>query len=211
MRSNSSFWCGSLWLVLAVTAVAACRAAQAPPPEADKPSFEFALIGDNPYPEQNVPRFETLIQDVNQAAGLEWVLHLGDIQGGQPCTVELFQARFDLYQRFLAGFIFTPGDNDWFDCSSAEAGAGYEYERLAFLRQLFFPERIRCRHAMHCHEVEHRLGGARTKHRKAPVLVPYLGGKIVSTEQSRRPCQWLSRCGLASVGRPPVFPATPGG
>ena len=140
MRSNSSFWCGSLWLVLAVTAVAACRAAQAPPPEADKPSFEFALIGDNPYPEQNVPRFETLIQDVNQAAGLEWVLHLGDIQGGQPCTVELFQARFDLYQRFLAGFIFTPGDNDWFDCSSAEAGAGYEYERLAFLRQLFFPE-----------------------------------------------------------------------
>ena len=141
MRASSTVRYVSLCLVLFITAAAAsCRAPQAPPSEANQPLFEFALIGDNPYPERNVPKFEALIQDVNQAAGLEWVLHLGDIQGGQPCSDELFQARFELYQQFLAPFIFTPGDNDWFDCSSAGAGAGYEYERLAFLRQLFFPE-----------------------------------------------------------------------
>ena len=141
IRASSGVRYLSLCVALVVAvATAACRTPQAPPSEAEEPWFEFALIGDNRYPERNVPKFEALIQDVNLATGLEWVLHLGDIQGGQPCSDELFQGRFDLYQQFLAPFILTPGDNDWFDCSSTEAGAGYEYERLAFLRQLFFPE-----------------------------------------------------------------------
>ena len=39
-------------------------------------------MGDNPYPPGNVPKFRTLIQDVNARAGLEWVIHVGDIRGG---------------------------------------------------------------------------------------------------------------------------------
>lgn len=143
LRSRSSTRYALYSLVLTVTvAVGACGAPEAPSPssDTDNRSFEFALISDNPYSEKHVSRFESMIEDINQDSGLEWVLHLGDIKGGQPCTDELFQARFDLYQRFQAGFIFTPGDNEWFDCSSVEAGDGHEYERLAFLRQLFFPE-----------------------------------------------------------------------
>jgi hypothetical protein len=80
-------------------------------------SFEFALMGDNPYFQENVSKFETLIEDVNRRSDLAWVLHVGDIKTGtEPCSDELLNSRFALYQRFNAPFVFTPGDNDWFDC-----------------------------------------------------------------------------------------------
>lgn len=101
-------------------------------------------MGDNPYPPGNVPKFRTLIQDVNARAGLEWVIHVGDIRGGganaEPCTDEVLRGRFELYQGFDIPLIYTPGDNDWFDCVAESAGGYDEYERLAFLRGLFFPD-----------------------------------------------------------------------
>ncbi len=80
---------------------------------ADESSFEFALMGDNPYGEPRVPKFEALIEHVNSRGDLAWVIHLGDSKrGAEPCTDELLRSRFALYQRFNAPFIFTPGDND---------------------------------------------------------------------------------------------------
>lgn len=88
------------------------------------PSFEFALLGDNPYPPENVPKFEALINEINLDTELEWVLHVGDILGPElvTCSDEMLTARFDLYQQFQAPFVFTPGDNDWFDCGKEAAG-----------------------------------------------------------------------------------------
>jgi len=105
-------------------------------------SFEFALLGDNPYPPENVPKFEALIDEINLDTELEWVLHVGDILAPRlvTCSDEMLTARFDLYQQFQAPFVFTPGDNDWFDCGQEAAGGFDEYERLDFLRELFFPE-----------------------------------------------------------------------
>jgi hypothetical protein len=103
-------------------------------------SFDFALMGDNPYGAQNVPKFEALIDHVNGRGDLAWVMHVGDTKrGDEPCTDELLRSRFELYQRFDAPFIFTPGDNDWFDCVGDRAGGFDEYERLAFVRQLYYP------------------------------------------------------------------------
>ena len=102
---------------------------------------EFALFGDSPYRPESVPRVEALIDDVNRRGGLEWVIHVGDTKGGgQPCTDEFLRGRFVLYQRFALPFVFTPGDNDWFDCIRERAGGEDEYERLDFLRSLYFPE-----------------------------------------------------------------------
>lgn len=105
-------------------------------------AYEFALLGDNPYPPENVPKFEALISEVNLATELEWVIHVGDILGPSSvgCSDEVLTGRFDLYQRFQHPFVFTPGDNDWFDCRSEAAGGFDEYERLDFLRELFFPQ-----------------------------------------------------------------------
>ena len=110
-------------------------------PAGESQSFEFAFLGDNPYGGAfNVPKFQALIDDVNGWGDLEWVIHAGDIKAGaDPCSDEFLRSRFDLFQGFDAPFVFTPGDNDWFDCGRAAAGGFGDYERLAFLRELFFP------------------------------------------------------------------------
>jgi len=105
------------------------------------PVYEFALFGDNPYRPENVPKVEALIAHVNQQDGLEWLIHVGDTKaGGQPCADEFLESRFDLYQRLTLPFVFTPGDNDWFDCGRETAGGWDEYERLAYLRALYYPD-----------------------------------------------------------------------
>ena len=109
--------------------------------QTDNPVHEFALFGDNPYRPESVPRVEALVNDVNRRGGLEWVIHVGDTKGGgQPCTDEFLRGRFDLYQRFSLPFVFTPGDNDWFDCVGEAAGGRDEYERLEYLRSLYYPD-----------------------------------------------------------------------
>ena len=104
-------------------------------------TFEFALLGDNPYPPANVPRFEELIRDVNAVDKLSWVIHVGDILGPTTvgCSDKVLQARFDLYQKFDPPLVYTPGDNDWFDCQHPDAGGYDPYKRLAVLRAMFFP------------------------------------------------------------------------
>lgn len=104
-------------------------------------TFEFALLGDNPYSPANVPRFEGLIEEVNAVGDLAWVIHVGDIlrPTNVGCSDEILQARFDLYQGFDLPLVFTPGDNDWFDCQRSAAGGYDPYERLAVLRAMFFP------------------------------------------------------------------------
>jgi hypothetical protein len=106
--------------------------------------YEFALVGDAPYGADRVPLFEALIDHVNERPQLEWVIHVGDIkQAGEPCTDQLLRSRFDLFQRFAFPFVYTPGDNDWFDCPGGSGTVPDEYGRLDFLRSLFFADPAR--------------------------------------------------------------------
>lgn len=101
--------------------------------------FEFALVGDNPYSDATYDNYIRLIDDVNGEEDVQWVVHLGDVKGGgQSCSDEEFQRRFELNQRFQLPFLVTPGDNDWLDCKRESAGGYNEYERLAAFRKLFF-------------------------------------------------------------------------
>ena len=40
--------------------------------------LQFALIGDNPYGDDNVFKYEKLIEDIN-SSDVNWVIHLGDM------------------------------------------------------------------------------------------------------------------------------------
>ena len=103
-------------------------------------NFSFAIIGDNPYSDANFSKYGRLIDQVNSNAEIEWVIHLGDVKGGQEsCSDQELLRRFNLNQRFNAPLIVTPGDNDWLDCKREGAGGYDEYERLEYFRSIFYP------------------------------------------------------------------------
>lgn len=105
----------------------------------DDASFEFALMGDAPYLEEHVNEVRKLIAEVNDDEDVQWVIHLGDTKGGSdPCDDAVLRGRFDLFDTFEKPFLFTPGDNDWYDCIREGAGVWDRSERLNFLRSLYF-------------------------------------------------------------------------
>jgi predicted phosphodiesterase len=98
--------------------------------------FSFGVIGDYPYTADQVPKFDRLIESLNEEKP-DLVLHVGDI-GSQPCNDDaLNQARAKL-NTIAAPVVYTPGDNEWTDCH--EVGADPR-ERLTRIRQLFFADR----------------------------------------------------------------------
>lgn len=103
-------------------------------------SFEFALIGDLPYYDEDSVKFDRLIHTLNADTGLAWVIHTGDVKSGSsPCSDEYLQGRYDWYQQFEHPFIITPGDNDWTDCHRKKCGKYDPLERLSFMRHTFYP------------------------------------------------------------------------
>lgn len=111
--------------------------------------FDFALIGDVPYnlavgataaTSPNAALYDRLVEDINADPQIRFVMHSGDIKSGsERCSDELFADRFARYQQFSDPFIFTPGDNEWTDCHRVNNGQFQPLERLARLRQVFFP------------------------------------------------------------------------
>ena len=80
-------------------------------------SLRLCPDGDMPYSPADSVRFGRLVEAINRAEGLEWVVHVGDIKGGSsPCSDGLLQSRFEWFQQFARPFILAPGDNDWTDC-----------------------------------------------------------------------------------------------
>ncbi len=97
--------------------------------------YDFALIGDLPYNEQqSTHEFPNLIEELNRER-LAFVVHDGDIKAGSsPCTDERFQACLRQFQSIRHPLIYTFGDNEWTDCDRVKYDP---LERLQKLRELF--------------------------------------------------------------------------
>src|SRR6185503_6513784 len=104
---------------------------------ADHKPFDFALIGDVPYTdEQETNLFPNMIRELN-AAKLAFVVHDGDIKSGStPCSDSVFEDRLRDFQSFTHPLIYVFGDNEWTDCARATNGFDPE-ERLQKLREVF--------------------------------------------------------------------------
>jgi hypothetical protein len=103
-------------------------------------AFSFVALGDMPYavPGDYV-KFDRLIAAVNKLKPA-FSLHVGDTKGSKtPCTNEMLQKTFDQLQTFEGPLIFTIGDNDWTDCHTKPAGGYDPRERLAKVREIYFP------------------------------------------------------------------------
>ena len=101
----------------------------------------FALLGDVPYGVAEEPKFDRVIQEINAAPSVRFVVHTGDVkQGSERCDDAVFAKRFAQYQKFEHAFIVTPGDNDWTDCHRTNNGTYLPTERLARFRQVFYQQ-----------------------------------------------------------------------
>lgn len=115
-------------------AALASLVALAAAPLAAQERFSFALTGDAPYFDLEVPAFEAMLAEID-AAPVAFAVHLGDIKrASAPCTDELLAARRALLERSRHPLVFVPGDNEWTDCYRTGEDP---QERLAALRRIF--------------------------------------------------------------------------
>jgi len=106
-------------------------------------AYTFVVIGDVPYGGAQVAKFPGWIDQINADRAVRHVVHLGDIKNGSTsCTDAYFSLIRSDFDRFEDPLVYTPGDNEWTDCHRpASNGPSFNpLERLAALRQVFFPE-----------------------------------------------------------------------
>lgn len=103
--------------------------------------IEFVAIGDMPYGtrEKVQAPYEHLIGQIN-ALQPAFTVHVGDLKASATtCSDEEFAFQRANFERFASALVYTPGDNDWTDCHRPGAGRFDPVERLAKLREVFFP------------------------------------------------------------------------
>ncbi|HEX6754856.1 MAG TPA: hypothetical protein VF109_02805 [Mycobacteriales bacterium] len=117
---------------------AAGPASAAPPGEGE--GYTFAVIGDIPYTDAQIAGFPAVVAQINADPSVRWVDHLGDIKSGSTlCSDDYFATIRSDFDRFEDPLVYTPGDNEWTDCHRPAAGGYDPLERLAAVRQVFFP------------------------------------------------------------------------
>ena len=101
------------------------------------PGFEFVALGDMPYGADATAgaAYRHLIGQIN-ALKLPLTLHVGDFKSGlADCSDAEYRLQLQNFQLFDRALVYTPGDNDWFDC---QRRGDDPLERLQALRQHFF-------------------------------------------------------------------------
>ncbi|HET9674178.1 MAG TPA: metallophosphoesterase [Gaiellaceae bacterium] len=127
--------------VLALATSGAAAAGNGTPVNASANALTVAVIGDSPYGPEQLAQFPALVDDVNDDAKVDLVLHLGDIKSGSTlCADDYFSTMFSLFETFKDPLVYTPGDNEWTDCHRPNNGGYNPLERLAKVRSLFFAD-----------------------------------------------------------------------
>lgn len=122
-------------------ALAACSAPPGPPPgAAAEPTRPVTVVafGDMPYRTQDIPAYEQLLRTISANAP-DVTINVGDIKGGGPCDEAVYVRQRDYMNSVAGPLVYTPGDNEWTDCHRDGWGDYDPRERLAVLRDLFFP------------------------------------------------------------------------
>jgi len=116
-------------------------------PAAAEP-VRFVAFGDMPYCTPTAPercpaeegRVARLMAAIN-AARPAFSIFVGDTKGGSElCTDDKVLRAFSWMGLADHPLVYTPGDNEWVDCWQDRGGRFDPLERLALIRQRFFPD-----------------------------------------------------------------------
>jgi hypothetical protein len=142
----------ALGMVAVALAIAAAGAAAGTNPN----TLTLAVFGDSPYLDPLFPAHAefnatpAFIKTINDDSSVQDVIFVGDIHSGsEPCTAAYDQSIYNLWTAFKSPLIYTPGDNEWSDCTKAKEEPGSDndnfvthpdlpLENLALIRQIFF-------------------------------------------------------------------------
>ncbi len=101
--------------------------------------YSFLVIGDQPYGSTQLSQFPGWISKMN-ATNPVMTFHVGDIKlSERRCDSAYMTKILGLFNKFKTALIYTPGDNDWTDCSQAVSGGYNPLERLTKLRSVMYP------------------------------------------------------------------------
>src|SRR5688572_19755302 len=126
--------CVAVSLIL-VVAFFLTRGLDAPTPD-PRGGFSFAVMGDAPYYWWEELRFRLVLEDLD-AHDLTSVISIGDIFW-RPCSDEMYRRTREEFNGLRHPVVYTPGDNEWFDCWEPASGGFMPQERLVRLREIFF-------------------------------------------------------------------------
>jgi hypothetical protein len=115
----------ALGAALLALAIAAASAAAGNPN-----TLTLAVYGDAPYGTSNADTAEfaatpAFVASINNDAAVQEVVHVGDIHSGsQKCTVAYDQSVYNLRTAYRQPLVYTPGDNEWSDCTKPKERVG---------------------------------------------------------------------------------------
>jgi hypothetical protein len=126
--------------LLLFVSLACVTAAQAAETVGGDRAFSFVALGDMPYDlPADYAMFDRLIAAINRTRP-EFSIHVGDIKNGSSaCTDDAFKKVYDQFQTFDQPLVYVIGDNEWTDCHRNKERPFDPRERLAKLREMFFP------------------------------------------------------------------------
>ena len=102
-------------------------------------AMTFIAYGDNPYVHEN--DLESVISGLIEVINRQnpaLIVHTGDTFGGQPCSNSMLDLQHEIMNKLNAPVLYTPGDNEWRDCSDETIGATHNLERLGYIRKTYF-------------------------------------------------------------------------
>lgn len=135
-----------LLALLAIVAIAVFVIATAGPPAPTRNppgTFSFAVLGDAPYYTHEEWQYRIVLKHIG-AHDLASVIHVGDVFW-RPCADRMYAKHRDWFDTLEAPVIYTPGDNEWYDCWEPRVGGYDPLERLAHLRRTFYDNPARSR------------------------------------------------------------------
>jgi hypothetical protein len=94
--------------VVVATGLSACEPAR---------PYDIAVFGDVPYSQSLEANYDRMIADINGRT-MAFSTHVGDIKDADsPCTEGVLAENVQRFDSFDDPLVYTPGDNEWLDCS----------------------------------------------------------------------------------------------
>ncbi|WP_454826792.1 hypothetical protein [Paraburkholderia xenovorans] len=113
----------------------------APAAHADTPRYTFAVIANTMQSAADEAPTQRLIEAISREHGMSFIVYDGNLKGAkEACRDALYERRHALLETSRPALFFIPGQHDWADCGTAEAGGFDPVERLDQLRQTLFAD-----------------------------------------------------------------------